>query len=145
MKDNAAIWWECAFNIVVTLALIALATSCNAQKLLWRIEIHGTDTVAVGPAGDIDSAFVRWSLRGKALRECKWDLKWKQDEVEGLYRERDKCEELRKQAEENMEKMRKTQDDLNNRANRWEKKAKRGWLFFGFGAATLYVVQQQMK
>lgn len=81
----------------VALFLFAVA-ACNAQKLLWRIEIHGTDTVAVGPAGDIDSAFVRWSLRGKALRECKWDLYIRDKELSSLYAERAKCDKAQEDA-----------------------------------------------
>lgn len=131
-------WWHIA---LVALLFLTLGRACHAQKLLWRIEIHGTDTVAVGPAGDIDSAFVRWSLRGKALRECKWDLKWKQDEVEGLYRERDKCEELRKQALRDMKAMRENEEALNDRANKWQRKAKKDkvsavpYVGLGFGIA----------
>jgi len=134
-------------TVILFAVLMFLSGRGCAQKLLWRIEIHGLDTVAVGPAGDIDSAFVRWSLRGKALRECKWDLKWKQDEVTSLYAERDACWEVVNASKVLMDKMRENEEALNDRANKWQRKAKRRkpWLFFGLGAATLYVVQQQVK
>ena len=134
-------------TVILFAVLMFLSGRGCAQKLLWRVEIHGTDTVAVGPAGDIDSAFVRWSLRGKKIRECSWSLIEREKELESARQTiEDKNAALFKK-DEAIAKLREGNEAIMDRARKAERKVKRRkpWMFFTLGAATLYVIQQQAK
>jgi len=134
-------------TVILFAVLMFLSGRGCAQKLLWRVEIHGTDTVAVGPAGDIDSAFVRWSLRGKRIRECSWSLIEREKELSEARVTIDQKNAAIAKQDEAIEGLRKKGDAFLKRAVKAERKLKRRkpWLFFTLGAATLYVIQQQAK
>lgn len=150
MKSGGNDWIKGYFTglgMGLAVAVMLFCCSCNAQKLLWRVEVHGSDTVAIGPAGDIDSAFVRWSLRGKKIRECSWSLIEREKELESARQTIEAKNAAIFKKDEVIGKMREANEAITLRARKAERKVKRRkpWVYFTLGAATLYVVQQQVK
>ena len=80
-------------------------------------------------------------------RQCAWELVQRNKELAGLHAERDACWNTANEARKVMEEMRQTQDALNDRANRWQRKAKRRnpVLWMGIGAGAMLLIQQQLK
>ena len=134
------------FFLLVVL-VVCLTASCSAQSTpRWRILVE-RDTMAIGPLNDVRKWAGLRMAKNEMARQCAWELTQRNRELQALYAERDACWDALNASKVLMDKMRANEEALNDRANKWQRKAKRRkpWLFFGLGAATLYVVQQQMK
>ena len=148
MKKEPGIdpWLEALIYALSTLLCIWLATKpCNAQGN-WRILVE-RDTMAIGPLQDVRKWAGLRMAKNDMARQCAWELVQRNKELNSLYAERDVCVEKLTKARRIMEEMRETSDALNDRANRWQRKAKRRnpVLWMGLGAGAMLLIQQQLK
>ena len=150
MKKEPGIppWVEALIYSLAILFFFWLATEpCNAQPAPnWRILVE-RDTMAIGPLQDVRKWAGLRMAKNDMARQCAWELVQRNKELAGLYAERDVCVEKLTKARRIMEEMRETSDALNDRANRWQRKAKRRnpVLWIGIGAGAMLLIQQQLK
>ena len=130
---------------MIRLLFILLPLWATAQPN-WRILVE-RDTMAIGPLQDVRKWAGLRMAKNDMARQCAWELVQRNKELAGLYAERDACMDKVTKARKVMEEMRDTQEALNDRANRWQRKAKRRnpVLWMGIGAGAMLLIQQQLK
>jgi hypothetical protein len=132
-------------SFIIGLLFLLLAVQARAQGN-WRILVE-RDTMAIGPLQDVRKWAGLRMAKNDMARQCAWELVQRNKELAGLYAERDACMDKVTKARKVMEEMRDTQEALNDRANRWQRKAKRRnpVLWMGIGAGAMLLIQQQLK
>lgn len=114
---------------MIRLLFILLPLWATAQPN-WRILIE-RDTMAIGPLNDVRKWAGLRMAKNEMARQCAWELTQRSKELTALYAERDACWEVVNASKVLMDKMRENEEALNDRANKWQRKAKRRrpWLF----------------
>ena len=153
MKDWSKSPWQNRRDnrTLAALAIMAVACflACNAATAQpnWRTLLIQRDTMAIGPL----KAVRQWAglrmAKNIAQRQCAWELVERAKELESARQTIEAKNATIFKKDEAIGKLREANEATIDRARRAERKVKRRkpWMWFGLGAATLYVVQQQMK
>lgn len=130
-------------STLAMLSFIMLHRACGQSN--WRILIE-RDTMAIGPLNDVRKWAGLRMAKNEMARQCAWELTQRSKELTSLYAERDACWEVVNASKVLMDKMRENEEALNDRANKWQRKAKRRkpWLFFGLGAGAMLILENQL-
>lgn len=133
--------------IMFFLFVLFVGKSC-AQDTRWRlIQPTQRDSIVAVPLHDLRVAGGYRVAKNIAERRCAWELVERAKELESARQTIEAKNAAIFKKDEVIVKMREANDAITARARKAEKKVKRRnpMLWFGLGAATLYVVQQQMK
>jgi len=130
----------CVIVFAVIVVWMVCAETCSAQAPRWRILIE-RDTMAIGPLNDVRKWAGLRMAKNEMARQCAWELTQRSKELTSLYAERDACWEVVNASKVLMDKMRANEKALNDRANKWQRKAKKDkvsavpYVGLGFGIA----------
>jgi hypothetical protein len=103
--------------------------------------------MAIGPLKDVRQWAGLRMAKNIAQRQCAWELVERAKELESARQTIEAKNATIFKKDEVIGKLREANEATIDRARRAERKVKRRkpWMWFGLGAATLYVVQQQVK
>jgi hypothetical protein len=129
---------------MIRLLFILIPLWASAQSN-WRILIE-RDTMAIGPLNDVRKWAGLRMAKNEMARQCAWELTQRSKELTALYAERDACWEVVNASKVLMDKMRENEEALNDRANKWQRKAKRRkvWAWFAAGAGAMLILENQL-